>query len=274
MTLPRSFQFSQNSLQDYEDCPRRFQLRYLLMQPWPALITDQPAKAERHRERAAALHRLAHQAALGIDPAQLQASIQDAVLADWWGSFRASPPPGVPTAQRHPEVMLAATLAGFRLVGKFDLLAVAPGEQLVIVDWKAMLKKPSRTSLARRLQTRVYRYLAVAAGSAFNAGLEPRPDQVEMVYWFATHAGHTERFPYDAEQHQAGRQFLDVLISEIAGRDEPVWPLTPDKKRCSFCNFRSLCQRGVKAGFYGDLDDDIEPDVLDIDLEQIAEIAF
>ena len=29
--------FSQGSLQDYTQCPRRFQLRFLLNQPWPAL---------------------------------------------------------------------------------------------------------------------------------------------------------------------------------------------------------------------------------------------
>lgn len=30
MNLPGSFHFTQSSLQDYLDCPRRFQLRYVL----------------------------------------------------------------------------------------------------------------------------------------------------------------------------------------------------------------------------------------------------
>jgi hypothetical protein len=40
MTLPYSFHFTQSSLQDYLDCPRRFQLRYVLDQPWPAVESE------------------------------------------------------------------------------------------------------------------------------------------------------------------------------------------------------------------------------------------
>ncbi len=90
---------------------------------------------------------------------------------------------------------------------QYDLLAVEPGERLVVVDWKAVLKRPSRANLARRLQTRVYRYLAVEGGAAFNGGQPPEPEQVEMIYWFAEFGGAVERFPYDADQH-AGRRRL------------------------------------------------------------------
>ena len=65
--LPERFQFSQNSLQDYVDCPRRFQLRYVLMQPWPGLITESPFDFEQHWRRGRDFHHLAHQHALGID---------------------------------------------------------------------------------------------------------------------------------------------------------------------------------------------------------------
>ena len=44
--LPQDYQFSQGSLQDYVDCSRRFQLRYLWMQPWPSLVVDEPQEAE------------------------------------------------------------------------------------------------------------------------------------------------------------------------------------------------------------------------------------
>ena len=47
-----------------------------------------------------------------------------------------------------------------------------------------------------------------------------------------------------------------------------------DERLCRFCNYRSLCERGVEAGFLADLKDDLEMDDLEIDLEQIAEIEF
>jgi CRISPR/Cas system-associated exonuclease Cas4 (RecB family) len=274
MALPGTFQFSQSSLQDYVDCPRRFQLRYVLMQPWPALITGDPRKFEQHMQRGAELHHLAHQHALGIDPGRLEATIHDETLARWWQTFLSRPPAGLPQTVRRAEATVAAPQAGYRLMAKFDLLAAEPGQRLVVVDWKAVRKPPSRPVLARRMQTLVYRYLAVEAGAAFNNGQRPDPEQVEMVYWFAERGGATERFAYDAEQYAAARDHLEDLMAEITAHQESIWPLTSDERHCRFCSYRSLCERGVKPGFLDDLDDDIEPTGFEIDLEQVAEVEF
>jgi len=274
MALPETFQFSQGSLQDYVDCQRRFQLRHVLMQPWPALITEPALEAERHAQRGADLHHLAHQQTLGLDAERLEATIHDEVLARWWHTFLAHRPQDLPETARRAEVTVAAPLAGYRLVAKYDLLAVEPGERLVVVDWKTALKRPSRAALAGRLQTRVYRYLAVKAGAAFNGSRPPRPEQVEMIYWFAEFGGASERFPYDTDQHAADGDYLAGLMAEIAARSEPIWPLTLDERRCRLCTYRSLCERGVTAAFLSELEDDLEPSEVDIDLEQIAEVAF
>ena len=91
MPLPETFQFSQGSLQDYADCPRRFQLRWVLMQPWPGLITDGPSEFERHLQRGAELHHLAHQHARGIDVERLSAMVaHDHTLGRWWQTFSKS----------------------------------------------------------------------------------------------------------------------------------------------------------------------------------------
>ena len=95
-----------------------------------------------------------------------------------------------------------------------------------------------------------------------------------MLYWFATDGGRIERFAYDAEQHAADRAYLADLMAEIVAHREPVWPLTSDVDQCRFCKYRSLCERGVRPGFFEDLDVDVEPAPLEIDLEQIAEIEY
>ena len=272
--LPPTFQFSQASLQDYVDCPRRFQLRYVLMQPWPALVVDGPQEAERHMQRGRDFHRLVQQYELGLEPDSLEATIHGPLLLGWWRTFLAHPPADLPETLRRAELGLAAPVGAFRLVAKIDLLAVDPGQRLVIVDWKTVSKVPPRAALAQRLQTRVYRYLVVEAGSAFNGGQNPLPEQVEMVYWFAQAGGDTIRFVYDTTQHAAGGDYLASLAQQIASHSEAIWPLTADGRRCRFCNFRSLCDRGVTAGFLEDLDDDLEPEEVEIDLEQIAEIEF
>lgn len=274
MTLPESFQFTQGNLQDYVECRRRFQLRHVLMQPWPDLITDRPSDFELHLQRGAALHRLAHQHARGLEPERLSETIHDETLARWWQTFLHYPPPDLPEELRRAEIMLAAPLAGHRLVAKYDLIAARPGERLVIVDWKTHRRRPRRSELARRQQTRVYRYLAVEAGADLNGGRRPSPEQVEMIYWFAQRDGATEHFAYDSAQHDSAREHLTSLVGQISAHTEPVWPLTADSRRCDFCNYRSLCERGVRAGFLDDLEADIEPDEDRIDLEQITEVEF
>jgi CRISPR/Cas system-associated exonuclease Cas4 (RecB family) len=272
--LTEAFQFSQNNLQDYVDCPRRFQLRYVLMQPWPNLITSSPLDFEEQMQRGTRLHHLAHQYALDLDVATLEDTIVDETLKEWWHTFLHHPPPGLPQGIRAPEVNLSAPLAGYRLMAKIDLLAADPGQCLVVVDWKTVYHPPSTAVLKKRLQTIVYRYLAVEAGATFNDGQQPRPEQVEMIYWFAQQGGEIRRFSYDARKHRAARETLTTLVDEITAQRDPIWPLTSDERRCRFCNYRSLCERGVTAGFLQDLDDDLDLPGFEIDLEQIAEVEF
>jgi hypothetical protein len=244
------------------------------MQPWPDVVTVDPFEFERHTQRGADLHRLAQQHTLGIEPSRLAASIHDEVLAGWWQTFLAHPPEDLPHTSRWAEVVVDAPLAGYRLLAKFDLLAVDPGERAAVVDWKAVLNPPPRSVLAERLQTRVYRYLTVEAGTAYNGGQSVHPEQVEMIYWFAQRGGAVQRFGYDTGQHTADRDELAHMIQEIASRRDASWPLTPDERHCRFCQYRSLCERNVRPGFLNDLYDDVEPSEVEIDLEQIAEIEF
>ena len=65
------FQFSQNSLQDYVDCQRRFQLRYILDQRWPAAESEPIQEHEHFVEQGSQFHLLIQRHLLGLDPASL-----------------------------------------------------------------------------------------------------------------------------------------------------------------------------------------------------------
>ena len=282
MTLPPDFQFSQGSLQDCVDCPRRFQLRYLLRVAWPAIEAEPALENERHLQQGAAFHRLVHQHLLGIAPERLSGTISDPDLTRWWHNYLTTPPPHL-LPSRYPEVILSApwsgtSLAGHhRLVATYDLVAVDAGRRAVIVDWKTFRRQPQRKWLAGRLQTKVYPYVLVRAGRHLNAGQSLQPEQVEMLYWFANFPENPQRFAYDAAQYHADEAYLGSLIEEIERQADGDLPLTTHERRCRYCAYRSLCQRGTAAGTFEQAEDELElADDFDqaLDSEQIAEVAY
>jgi hypothetical protein len=114
-------------LQDYADCPRRFQLRYLLQLAWPALAAEPADEYEAQTRDGETFHRLAQQHTLGIIPWQDQPQLDADPLAEWWRAYLADPPADLP-AIRLPEITLSAPLGDHRLSAKYDLLALDPGE--------------------------------------------------------------------------------------------------------------------------------------------------
>lgn len=276
MTLPDDFQFSQSSLQDYADCPRRFELRYLDQLQWPAIEAEPIQERERHMRRGADFHHMVHQHLSGV-PADALAgtAATDPDLQRWWAAYRADSWIAALPETRYPELTLSAPVNGYRLLAKYDLVALQPGQRAVIVDWKTAQRKPARERLQERLQTVVYRYVLVEAGAHLNGGAIIAPEQVEMVYWFAVDPAHPIRFPYDAAQYAQDRDMLISLVGDIRAR--AVFDKTADTHRCRFCVYRSLCDRGIEAGHEDEIDaepgDETSVD-LDFDFDQIAEIEF
>lgn len=282
MSLAKDFRFSQGSLQDYVDCARRFQLRYVRRLRWPAIQTSPALESEQQLQRGRAFHRLIHRHLLGIEGERLSSHVADPLLRQWWKGYLEDPPSNLP-ASRHPEMALSEPVGRFRLVAQYDLVAVDQGERAVIVDWKTTPRRPDRATLGDRLQTRVYPYLLVRAGALLNAGQRLRPEQVSMVYWFANFPQMPEWYAYDDEQYSMARDLLSGLIAEIAGRLEErdadtLLPSTDHRRTCRYCEYRSLCRRGVAAGLLHERPHSPADPIadggfeFDFDFEQIAEI--
>ena len=277
MTLPDEFQFSQASLQDYKDCPRRFWLRYVRRIAWPAAAVGPEQEDELYLRRGRDFHRLLRQHALGIPVAQLEATIADPDLRRWWDNYLTSPPDDLP-ARRYAEIALSAPLGQHRLVAKYDLIAVEAGQRAVIVDWKTSRGQPRRDRLAERLQTLVYPYVLVRAGAHINGGQPLQPSQVEMVYWFAEYPTMPGRFVYNDARHEANAAYLTDIVAEIVALDDDGFPKTTQEKHCRHCRYVSLCQRGG-AGVVSLADEEewlTEEDDLDtlFDIAQIAEVEY
>jgi hypothetical protein len=273
--LPPEFQFSQHNLQDYLDCPRRFELRYLLQCQWPALKSEPALEFEHRTELGRRFHEMVYQSILGVPPEQIAAQAADPELAGWWEALaQSSILDGLPTWRR-AEFSLAAPFGSYRLTAKYDLLAIDSGKRIVIVDWKTAGRPPQRGLLANRLQTRVYPFLIIEAGRAWNGGQPPLPEQVEMIYWFTNEPTRPVHFQYSQAQYQNDREYLAALIREMDARRPGDFPLTLDEKKCLFCEYRSLCNRGTRAGSWDETVEEPTPTLgLDLPFEQIGEIEF
>jgi CRISPR/Cas system-associated exonuclease Cas4 (RecB family) len=284
MTLPDGFLFSQSNLQDYVDCQRRFQLRHILHQAWPAVEAEPYLENERLIDQGARFHKIARQHLIGVPEIQISQSMaNDNVMQLWWNNYLQSKIDGILQLineqgnQRFEEITLSIPVGEFRLIAKYDLLVTKPDGKLIILDWKTSQIRPKRRWLEDRLQTHVYPFILTGAVSGLMGGDLPDPSQIEMIYWFANQPEQPERFSYNYSSYQEDARYLVNLITNINDKSEPIFPLTLDVKRCLFCTYRSLCNRGSKPGDLQHLENWLEPespDEVSIDFDQISEIEF
>jgi CRISPR/Cas system-associated exonuclease Cas4 (RecB family) len=263
---------SQSSLQDYHDCPRRFELRYLEQLSYPAIETEPALENEKHQQEGEYFHRLVQQSLIGIPAEQIGRLANTPNLQRWWGNFMDFE--GLRDLRNlHPEIALSAPLGKFRLLAKYDLIGLAQDGRVAIYDWKTYRKRPKDEWLAARWQTRVYRALLVRAGAHLNGGKPFEPEQVEMIYWFSDFPAEPARFPYSAAQYKRDWDALTTLEKEITTAS--TFPLTEDRAKCNYCPYRSYCDRGIRAGEAEDAElESGAEELFDINFEQIGEIAF
>jgi len=265
---------SQSSLQDYIDCARRFQLRYLDRLSYPAIESEPTLENEKHQQEGEFFHRLVQQYLIGIPKEQISKLANTSNLQRWWENYLTHPDLRVLKALGglFPEATLSAPLGKYRLLAKYDLIAIDQNKA-TIYDWKTYRKRPRNEWLSARMQTRVYLALLAHAGAHLNNGQPFAPGQIEMIYWFSDFPNEPARFSYTSAQYKRDWDTLNKLADEIDSVSS--YPLTDDRTKCLFCPYRSYCERGVRAGDVDQAEAEMEAEELfDVNFEQIGEIAF
>jgi len=271
------FDYSQNKLHDYIECPRRFELRYLLQRIWPAVHSEPVLELEKQINNGKIFHLMAQQYFSGIHQEDILLQIDNENITTWWNAFLAFAEAFI-NFPHQSEVMISSKINNSSLVGVFDLLVCSPGDKLTILDWKTNHFKPSRNNLEQHIQTRLYPLLLTLGGKQWNNGKKIKPDQIEMIYWFANYPDEPQSFIYSEQQYQADFIFIQDLISQIETTRLGEFSLTDHQKRCKFCNYRSLCGRGSTPGSSNEIDsvdlDYLYEEIEEIDMKQIGDIAF
>lgn len=261
--IPEDFVFTQSKLQTYTYCKFRFYLRYLRRLIWPAqLVSDQSYIAD--QQAGVRFHQLIHQFFIGFDLESIRASAshdQDPRIAEWLENFLSSPYSSL-SGDLLPEKSYSFLLDGYRLQAKFDLLQLAQ-DGIRIYDWKTSRALPKAVWIRKNMQSMVY---PLVVRNKFQKELEQiHQQQISMIYWEAN-------FPQEVIEVVSGtteladyEETLRRLIQEIFSLREEEYSKTPDLQKCNWCEYRSYCQRGKKAG------SDIEETWLLLEDDQLTE---
>jgi hypothetical protein len=271
-----SLQLNQSNLQDFLDCPRRFELNVLQDKSWPAATARPLSAIEYSIHLGNRFHQICQQYFTGIPPSMIRKSLNDPDLLEMWDVF-------VPYAdslkdyQIYFEQLLIIPFMNHRLIAKFDLIVQLP-EKYLIIDWKTSPKKPPLQVLSERVQTYLYPFIfSISGPDLFHTELI-EPESIDLLYWYPLSSEPEVSFNYSLEEHQEVQIKLEEIIKqiEIHHLSKTDFPLTPDTNKCQFCSYRSLCDRGSSPGdfeLFSDLDE-IGMDDLIIDIEQVSELEF
>lgn len=237
--LPEGFAFTQSKLQDFLDCPRRFYLKYIEGQRWPAPVTEPQKHFEAALQRGQQMHQLIEQHLIGIPEAvvQRQIPVDDELLNDWWAEYAHFYKSIITMPIIRPEITLSILLDRHLVLAKYDLIMVDEAQHLIAIDWKTG-KLPPPERLAKRMQTVVY--LAVLSRAAA-ALIGHQPQSITLRY-VSLETGETQGFAVTAENIGEIEARIVEVIRHIEQSD---FEKIADEQACRYCVYRGLCGRGT-----------------------------
>jgi hypothetical protein len=258
MPLADNFIFSQNSLQNYIDCKRRFYLKEIQQLQWPALESEPTRMQEERTALGAEFHLLCNQYFSGVPETAIRDSINSPEILKWWNAFISLGLQPAPHLQ--PEKAITVPFLNYRLTVHYDLLIANQDDHYFIYDWKTNLKQPQRATLGERLQTIIYPLVLQMFCETINPG-NSRPENISMIYWYPVFPEHPIEFQYDQAKYTSQKLNLTNLLTEITRNESEDFTLTEKLTHCNFCQYRSFCNRGDKAGKFTEETDDFSNEI-------------
>ncbi len=277
LKLDQPLQLNQSNLQDFLDCPRRFQLKVIDRLSLPAAYSEPIEIFEKSTQLGNRFHLICQQFFSGVDPVLLKNSISDPDLQALWDNFL---PYGESLLQYHlyPESLLSISFLDHKLIAKYDLIVEINPEQYLIIDWKTAAKKSPRSKLDKRIQTHLYPFIFSQAGNDLFPNNTISPAFIEMHYWYPLDSDHQELFPYSGEKHAKVKNDLEQILIKINNSisERAEFQLTDDQTTCQYCVFRSLCNRGTTAGTFekSQLIEYEDLTSVQFDIDKVGEIEY
>ncbi len=253
MLLADNFIFSQNNLQNYVDCKRRFFFKEIMQLQWPALESEPTRVQEERTALGAEFHLICNQYFCGVPETEIRESIESPEILFWWNAFVGLGLQPAPHLQ--PEKAITVPFLNYRLTVHYDLLITNQNNRFLIYDWKTNLIQPQRAPLGKRMQTLIYP-MVLQIFCETSDSKNTKPENIEMIYWYPAFPEHPIKFGYDQITYLRQKSELELLISEIMQNEKEDFSLTEKLTHCKFCQYRSFCNRGEKAGVFSEESND------------------
>lgn len=238
-SLPEGFPYTQSKLQDFLDCPRRFYLKYIEGQRWPAPITEPQKDFEKRLRRGQQMHQLIEQHLLGIPEEIVQHQIPpyDELLNDWWAEYTYQCKALADLPIIYPEILLSMMIERHLILAKFDAITVDAAQNVVAIDWKTG-KLPPPAKLETRMQTVLYLAVLYRATKSL---LGQQPQSITLRY-ISLATGEIQSFHVTALNiANLEMQVFNVIEQIHASSFDKIIHEDP----CRFCVYRGLCGRGT-----------------------------
>lgn len=251
------FLFTQNNLQTYLDCPRQFELRYILKQECPPLSTAAQATVRQFADLGIQFHQMLHRHFIGLPVDEIAGLQSYSQIAVWWQQFSSADPLPKNLLVIKPELSLASRIENARLLAKLDLLVVTNDHHIIIYDWKTSPNLQSAQFLKTRVQSKLYPLVVSKMGQIDR--IEFSPEQLSLIYWFPNFPEHPAVIHYSNAQMQADETFLSNLIEEIRALRIGDFQKTGDRRKCDYCDFYLIChkKKPAQSQVLTEMDDDL-----------------
>lgn len=237
LKLPPGFQYTQAKLQDFLDCPRRFYLKYIEGQRWPAPVTVPQSAYEAAMRRGQLIHQIIerHQAGIALD--NLQASyVDDDKLQKCLTRYMELCPELSEYAPAMAEARLSLLLnSNYHILAKFDWIGFNAG-RLMAIDWKTG-RLPATERLKQRMQTVVYLLVLYRSGAAL---VQETVDEYVLRY-VSLGTGEQRIFTVTTASVAALEKRVLSTIEAIQYSD---YAKVEQHQPCRYCVYRGLCGRG------------------------------
>ncbi|MNR75284.1 PD-(D/E)XK nuclease superfamily protein [compost metagenome] len=237
--LPR---LSAYSLGVFQDCPRKYALRYRQNRYWPAPEGKvQDLDSRKRLERGQRFHALvqAHQEGLPIDSILSVIAAEDEAIAPLWAAFLAHPD-SRPEGEVWSEVPLHFFVKDVPVMARFDRIVRHDGHWSIL-DWKT---GGSLDTLSESWQTKLYPFALAHAGHVLNEGEPIPPEAVTLRYWvWKGDRVEPLSIPYSAERYAADLATFEQQAGIVsAPLDDANFPgHGPGSRACARCQFLTLC---------------------------------